>query len=136
METTKSITLAALLTASVAGSVYLSTNGTTLEKVTLPLAPITDVRLLTAPQDCQDEIQKVGQDCALTTAWYPHGGKMVYPDKVYTEEGVETPPSLAEMRELNFVEREVWTCGGAVMPDRIQNCLDALEPIVGVVVTK
>ena len=132
MADTKFTSLAALLAASVAGNIYLSTDGETFEKVTLAPAPITDAMLLSAPEACLDAIKMWGDDphCALITAYYPIGGKVVYPEtKVYAEDGTEVPPSLSEMRALNFTQREVWACNNAVMPDSIQDCLNALEPI-------
>lgn len=135
MTKAKLTTIPALLAAaSLGGAGVYFYDGETYEKITLapllPPAPITDALLLTAPQDCLAEIQAVGDDprCSLVIAWYPLGGEVRYPAPVYTEEGEVVPPSLSEMRELNFVAREVWACGdGAVMPQRIQNCLDTLH---------
>ena len=130
---TKLLSVAALAAAIGGGTVYVSSDGgETLEKVALAPAPITDAMLLTAPQDCLDAIKLVGDDphCSLITAYYPIGGETIYPEtKVYAEDGSEVPPPLSEMRALNFTAREVWACNGAVMPDSIQDCLDALEPL-------
>ncbi len=133
MANAKLTTLAALLAAASVGGggVYLlNDDGETYERATLPPAPITDALLLTADKTCLDEIQAVGDDpsCALVVSWYPIGGELRHPEtKVYAEDGAEVPPSLSKMRKINFEAREAWACGGAVMPARIQDCLDDLH---------
>ena len=128
---TKLLTVATLAAAVGAGTVYVSTDGETYEKVTLPPAPITDTMLTYADKTCLDAVKAVGDDpqCSMIEAWYPNGGKTRYPAPVYDEDGAEVPPSLDEMRELNFTPRQVWACNGAVMPDAVQDCLDPLPAI-------
>jgi len=123
---TKLLTTAALAAALGAGTVYVSTDGKTFEKVIESPAPITSELVKLAPQACVDAIQQVGDDpqCSMVEAYYPLGGETVLPPVTYDENGEERPPTIAEIRALNFEKRVAWACNGAVMPASIQGCLD------------
>ena len=134
---TKLLTTAALAAALGAGTVYVSTDdGKTFEKVIEAPAPVTSELVKLAPQSCVDAIQQVGDDpqCALIEAYYPLGGETVLPPVTYDENGEEVPPTIAEIRALNFEKRTAWACNGAVMPVAIQGCLDDAQVALEVAV--